>query len=102
MGQILDSRTSRNFRVTRNLGQFTPDLYRAIVKYKTTYYSFQLPVFLGMYMVGQGNFKQFSYNFNFKILKVFCLQAGVEDEEKSKQISEILFDMGNYFQIQVI
>lgn len=49
MGQCLDLQSAlENSRP--NLEKFTMDRYNAIVKYKTAYYSFQLPVALAMYM----------------------------------------------------
>lgn len=51
MGQSLDLLMSRSFETTRKLDKFTMDRYKAIVKYKTAYYSFQLPIALSMYMV---------------------------------------------------
>lgn len=47
MGQSLDLQTSGK----ADLKAFTMDRYTAIVKYKTAYYSFYLPVAIGMYMV---------------------------------------------------
>jgi Geranylgeranyl pyrophosphate synthase len=45
MGQSLDLSTAND------LSKFTMDRYEAIVKYKTAFYSFQLPVALAMHMV---------------------------------------------------
>jgi len=50
MGQCLDMLTAKSFKTTK-LEKFTMDNYTAIVKYKTAYYSFFLPVFLAMRMV---------------------------------------------------
>ena len=49
MGQALDLQTSHNGKP--DLSVFTMDRYSAIVKYKTAYYSFYLPVAIAMYMV---------------------------------------------------
>lgn len=51
MGQALDMLMAKDFEKTRKLDKFTMDRYKAIVKYKTAYYSFQLPISLAMYMV---------------------------------------------------
>ena len=50
--------------------------YNAIVKYKTAFYSFYLPVALAMYM------------------------AGVSDEKAHAAAKTILLQMGEFFQIQ--
>lgn len=49
MGQSLDLLTSHNGK--HDLNNFSADRYSAIVKYKTAYYSFYLPVACAMYMV---------------------------------------------------
>ncbi len=51
MGQALDALMSKDFHSTKKLDKFTMDRYKAIIKYKTAYYSFQLPISLAMYMV---------------------------------------------------
>lgn len=51
MGQSLDMLIAKSFETTRKLDKFTMDRYKAIVKYKTAYYSFHLPIALSMYMV---------------------------------------------------
>ncbi|XKL64258.1 hypothetical protein PGB90_004344 [Kerria lacca] len=76
MGQALDVLLSKNFETTRKMNKFTMDRYKAIVKYKTAYYSFQLPVSLAMFM------------------------AGISDEKRHRQAKLILLEMGSYFQIQ--
>jgi len=48
-GQCLDLITSPEDQI--NFDQFTPERYTAIVKWKTGFYSFYLPVALAMYMV---------------------------------------------------
>ncbi|XP_033215696.1 farnesyl pyrophosphate synthase isoform X2 [Belonocnema kinseyi] len=75
MGQSLDL-LSTNFGKKPNLSLFTMDRYNAIVKYKTAYYSFVLPVTLAMYL------------------------AGVRDPEMHRQAKTILLEMGNFFQVQ--
>jgi farnesyl diphosphate synthase len=59
-----------------DLDRFTIERYRGIVKYKTAYYSFYLPVACGLIL------------------------AGLANEETLKQAEEILVLMGEYFQIQ--
>ncbi|KAL1110570.1 hypothetical protein AAG570_008098 [Ranatra chinensis] len=70
IGQTLDSIQEKK------IDKFTMDRYNAIVKYKTAYYSFHLPVALAMHM------------------------AGVEDIEKHRQAKAILLEMGHFFQVQ--
>lgn len=50
MGQTLDL-LSTQFGQKPKLELFTMDQYNAIVKYKTAYYSFVMPVSLAMYFV---------------------------------------------------
>lgn len=50
--------------------------YKAIVKYKTAFYSFYLPVAAAMYM------------------------AGIDSEEEHNNAKHILLEMGEFFQIQ--
>lgn len=69
MGQALDMQSA-------SLDKFTMDRYEAIVKYKNSSSSFQMPVGLGMYM------------------------AGVTDPEMHRQAKTILLEMGNFFQVQ--
>lgn len=75
MGQSLDI-LSTNFGKKPNLSLFTMDRYNAIVKYKTAYYSFVMPVQLAMHL------------------------AGVRDPEMHRQAKTILLEMGNFFQVQ--
>lgn len=51
IGQVLDTQISKSFQLEKNFDRFTPEHYSTIVKYKTAYYSFQLPVTIAMYMV---------------------------------------------------
>lgn len=74
MGQSLDIQTSSKGKPDLNV--FTMDHYQAIVKYKTSYYSFYLPVSIAMYM------------------------AGIRDPEIHRQARTILLEMGNFFQVQ--
>lgn len=47
LGQSLDMQTSNH-----DVNSFTLDRYKSIVKLKTSYYTFYLPVALGMHMAG--------------------------------------------------
>lgn len=76
MGQSLDLLTSRGGDGNSVYDKFTMDRYNAIVKYKTAYYSFHLPVALAMYM------------------------AGFDDEEMHRQAKTVLLEMGHFFQVQ--
>jgi farnesyl diphosphate synthase len=75
LGQLLDL-TSQVQGAPIDLNRFTIDRYLAIVKYKTAFYSFYLPVALGM------------------------IVAGVTDAREYDKAREILCIMGTYFQIQ--
>lgn len=74
MGQALDAMCIKEGKP--NFNAFTMKRYDAIVKYKSAYYTFQLPVALAMYM---------SNNF---------------DEELHRQAKTILLEMGHFFQVQ--
>ncbi|XP_015512781.1 farnesyl pyrophosphate synthase isoform X1 [Neodiprion lecontei] len=75
MGQTLDL-ISTHFGQKPKLELFTMDQYNAIVKYKTAYYSFVMPVSLAMYF------------------------AGITDPEMHRQAKTILLEMGHFFQVQ--
>lgn len=74
-GQLLDL-TSQPLGGPIDLSRFTMDRYTAIVKYKTAFYSFYLPVALGMIM------------------------SDVKDPALYAKAREILLIMGEYFQVQ--
>ncbi|XP_077978776.1 farnesyl pyrophosphate synthase-like [Glandiceps talaboti] len=74
VGQSLDMMTAPVGDT--DLTRFTQDRYDTIVKWKTAYYSFYLPVALGMYM------------------------TGINDKESHEVAKTILLEMGRYFQIQ--
>ncbi|KAI8499330.1 hypothetical protein Bbelb_230940 [Branchiostoma belcheri] len=74
VGQSLDLITSPDGKV--NLSNFTEERYDAIVKYKTAFYSFHLPVAAAMYM------------------------AGITSKESHENAKTILLEMGRFFQIQ--
>jgi len=78
-GQGLDTITAHNFTRVRgqphSLDSFNMDRYTAIVKYKTSYYSFYLPVVLAMNM------------------------AGIKDPELFEGAKTILLEIGHYFQV---
>jgi farnesyl diphosphate synthase len=74
MGQALDCMFTQGGKP--NLELFTMNKYNSIVKYKTAYYTFQLPMALAMYM------------------------ANLYDPEMHRQAKTILMEMGQFFQIQ--
>lgn len=74
MGQLLDLLTAPQDKV--DLSKFTMDTYKWIVKHKTAYYSFYLPVALAMIL------------------------AGVDSDEALDYAKEILLPLGEYFQVQ--
>ena len=71
-GQTLDLITKPG----ENFCNFTLERYQAIVRWKTGYYSFYLPVALAMYMMD------------------------ITDKEIHEKAKEILLEMGEFFQIQ--
>lgn len=75
IGQYLDTHTAKGGKT--DLSKFTMKRYDAIVKYKTSYYTFQMPVGLAM------------------------LMSGIDDPEMHRQAKTILLEMGKFFQIQV-
>ncbi|XP_011699734.1 PREDICTED: farnesyl pyrophosphate synthase-like, partial [Wasmannia auropunctata] len=75
MGQSLDM-LSTNFGKKPNLDLFTMNQYNAIAEYKTSYYSFLLPVTAAMQL------------------------AGIKDPEMFRQTKTILLEMGHLFQVQ--
>ncbi|CAD6242005.1 GSCOCG00009415001-RA-CDS [Cotesia congregata] len=75
MGQTLDM-LSTEFGKRPNFNLFTMNRYNAIVKYKTAYYSFVMPITLAMHF------------------------AGVVDPEMYRQAKTILLEMGHFFQVQ--
>lgn len=74
MGQLIDLITAPEDKV--DLSQFNLQRHSLIVIYKTAYYSFYLPVALGMYYVG------------------------ITSPALHEQAQSILIPMGEYFQIQ--
>jgi farnesyl diphosphate synthase len=74
-GQLLDL-TSQPLGKPIDLNRFTIERYISIVKYKTAFYSFYLPVACGM------------------------IVAGITDPALYNKAREILLIMGEYFQIQ--
>ncbi len=75
LGQLLDL-TSQPLGGPIDLTRFTLDRYTSIVKYKTAFYSFYLPVALGM------------------------IVSGITDPHSYATARKILLIMGEYFQIQ--
>ncbi|XP_072249464.1 farnesyl pyrophosphate synthase-like [Leuresthes tenuis] len=74
LGQTLDLMTAPAGQIDLNI--FTMERYKAIVKYKTAFYSFYLPVGAAMYM------------------------AGISSKEEHNNAKNILLEMGEFFQIQ--
>lgn len=74
LGQALDLITSPDD--DKDLNRFTQQRYDAIVKWKTAFYSFYLPVALAMYMVG------------------------LSDSKSHANAKTILLQMGHFFQVQ--
>nr|XP_020021765.1 farnesyl pyrophosphate synthase isoform X1 [Castor canadensis] len=74
IGQTLDLITAPQDHV--DLGRYTEKRYKSIVKYKTGFYSFYLPVAAAMYM------------------------AGIDGEKEHNNAKKILLEMGEFFQIQ--
>ena len=72
MGQTLDMQNSECSTV--DLNHFTEETYSAIVKYKTSVYSFYLPIASGLVAAGQ--------------------------DSNCSQLKEITLQMGHYFQAQ--
>lgn len=75
LGQLLDL-TSQPQDGTIDLKRFTIERYTSIVRYKTAFYSFYLPVALGM------------------------ITSGITDTKLYDKAKEILLYMGEYFQVQ--
>ncbi|KAK2540070.1 Fdps [Columba livia] len=74
LGQMLDLLTAPISQV--DLNRFSEQRYKAIVKYKTAFYSFYLPVAAAMYM------------------------TGIDSKEEHDNAKAILLEMGEFFQIQ--
>ncbi|KAF6032416.1 FDPS [Bugula neritina] len=74
IGQGLDLLTAEEEVV--DFSKFSMSRYDAIVKWKTAFYSFYLPVALAMHM------------------------AGVQDDASFDKAKEILLEMGHFFQVQ--
>ncbi|KAM9722852.1 farnesyl pyrophosphate synthase-like [Menidia menidia] len=74
LGQTLDLLTAPPGQV--DLSRFTMERYNAIVKYKTSFYSFYLPVGAALYM------------------------ARLNSKEEHNNAKHILLEMGEFFQIQ--
>eukprot|EP00160_Parvularia_atlantis_P002565 Unigene12133_Nuclearia_a/m.36890 Unigene12133_Nuclearia_a/g.36890 ORF Unigene12133_Nuclearia_a/g.36890 Unigene12133_Nuclearia_a/m.36890 type:complete len:348 (-) Unigene12133_Nuclearia_a:52-1095(-) len=75
LGQLVDLITAPEEHV--DLNRFSMAKYKWIVKYKTAFYSFYLPVAMAM------------------------LVAGIDKDSKEfRKAEEILLDMGEYFQVQ--
>lgn len=75
IGQLFDL-TSQPLQGPIDLSRFTIARYTSIVRYKTAFYSFYLPVALGM------------------------IVSGIKDRKHYDKAREILLIMGEYFQVQ--
>nr|CCA25012.1 farnesyl pyrophosphate synthetase putative [Albugo laibachii Nc14] len=75
MGQLLDL-TSQPLNAPSDLSRFTVERYRKIVRYKTAYYTFYLPLACAM------------------------LLRGILDEPSHQVAQDICMEIGEYFQIQ--
>ncbi|CAG5121296.1 unnamed protein product [Candidula unifasciata] len=73
-GQCLDLITGASGEV--DFSKFTMERYSAIVKWKTGFHSFYLPVAVAMHM------------------------AGISDDESHAQVMPVLLQMGHFYQIQ--
>ncbi|KAA8910449.1 putative farnesyl-diphosphate synthetase [Sphaerosporella brunnea] len=74
LGQLLDLITAPEDKV--DLNNFNFDKYYFIVRYKTAFYSFYLPVALALY------------------------QAGIATPKNLQQAKDVLIPLGEYFQVQ--
>merc|ERR1719498_374794 len=75
IGQLLDL-TSQPMDGKIDLGRFTPLRHKMIVKYKTAFYSFYLPIACGLII------------------------SGINDEKSLELAKNICMIMGEYFQVQ--
>ena len=73
IGQTLDLMTAPQGHM--DLGRYTEKRYTSIVKYKTAFYSFYLPIAAAMYM------------------------AGIDGEKEHANALKILMEMGKFFQV---
>ena len=118
LGQAMDLLSAPNANEKPNIEEFSMKKYNAIVKYKTAFYSFFLPVALAMHMV----IIAFIYSYYYFILISFlyllllilliclcsaidvcfgnCLKAGYNDKATLKKAENILLPMGQFFQVQ--
>jgi len=76
MGQELDIFISDNPREQFSLDSYTMDRYKAIVKYKTAYYTFYFPVYLAIIL------------------------AGMNEPALLRDIETVLLKLGEFFQVQ--
>lgn len=75
LGQLLDLRSVPP-DAQLDISTFSLDIYKRIVKYKTAFYSFYLPIAAGLLIVG------------------------IKDEKIYSETKDICIEMGEYFQIQ--
>ncbi len=115
-GQCLDMKAAPESDEV-NFTHYTLPKYEAIVKWKTAFYSFYLPVACAMYLVGASSCQLHYYLEEDRLctfachqgvpewsnckMTIFLLQAEISDEEAHLNAKTILLKMGEYFQIQV-
>lgn len=78
IGQFLDLKMSKTCK-NDYLNMFRPKKHLTIIKFKTAYYTYDLPIHLGSLLAGQ------------KL-----------DVKTRKQVQDLSLDLGTLFQIQVI
>ncbi|CEI88549.1 Putative Farnesyl pyrophosphate synthase [Rhizopus microsporus] len=106
LGQLCDLITAPEDHV--DLSKFSIKKHQFIVIYKTAYYSFYLPVALGMYMVGIKDEKAFKSAHDYKTayysfylpVALGMYMVGIKDEKAFKSAHDILIPLGEYFQVQ--
>lgn len=101
LGQAMDLHSAPNSNEKPDLSKFTVETYDAIVKYKTAYYSFFLPVAIAMRVVSiLSSIVNMSTQIILTEYLVYLLQAGIQDQKLFKYAEDILLPMGRFFQVQ--
>ncbi|CAG6015369.1 unnamed protein product [Menidia menidia] len=98
LGQTLDLLTAPPGQV--DLSRFTMERYNAIVKYKTSFYSFYLPVGAALYMASISIYLIHGRDVSLTPDLTAPLQAGLNSKEEHNNAKHILLEMGEFFQIQ--
>lgn len=89
MGQSLDNLTALSIPKYK-LDKFTMDRYNSIVKFKTSYYSFHLPIALAMFMVCNTLFN-IEVNFSIYFFSAFsCMSYKIFDMSLLIYISKLI------------